>query len=206
VIALSKTELAQRWQHKRRGLAERQRQLLKSPQDEDPLAALRRLKRARQLALRMDALSGWIAAVADPRAAPPDALPEVERADAAVLDTTVCLGSSELAALELFAESRQALTGVGFAAVRLAAADECRDAALGFVFHGSWRHPRPSDTGLEVRDVTGSLSVWHNGTAIGSSTSLAGHGVAQSAERAEREAIEQLSNQMARTIRNLLGR
>lgn len=206
VIALSKAELAQRWQHKRRGLAERQRQLLEPPRDEDPLAALRRLRRARELALRMNALSGWIVAIADPRGAPPDALAEVERAEAAVLATTVCLGSTELAALELFAESRQALSNVGFGAVRLASANDCRAAALGFVFNGNWRAPRPSDTGLEVRDVAGSLSVWRNAVAIGSSTSVAGHGVAQSAERAEREALEQVSKQMARTILNLLGR
>jgi hypothetical protein len=206
LIALPRAELAQGWRRKWEGLAGRERPLLEAPAGEDPLAALRRLKRARELALRMDALSGWIAAVTDPRRAPPDALVEVERAESAVLATSVCLGSSDVAAGAVFAKSRQTLSSAGFAAARLAGAHDCESVALGFVFSGSWQPLRPSETGLQVRDIAGSLAVWRDGGVIGASTSVNGHGVAQTAERAEREALDQLSEQVARTIVGLLGR
>jgi hypothetical protein len=171
----------------------------------NPLENLRAAGQVVPVASNLDDTSSLIAAVGGAGAAPSPALPgAVARRAAAIRRISICFvtSSTELRPNVVFERARAALTGMGISSVAIAAEKSCTSDALAILLDVSWSMRENAE--LRVATIDGSLSLRVGEKTVGGSRGLVGRGLARDADRARRDAEEQLGKAVALALQDAL--
>jgi hypothetical protein len=218
LVAIPRNDAGARLRRAWRARAEEVNSLVRQASEADPLTALTALQGARQAAAVQDDLADLIGAIEGQASAPAPAMPAVAaRREDFVKRQLVCLTSScrELPPERTFAAATRSLAAGGFRHVRMAATCGPGELTVAFsartkestgpaIFPDGVGGVEGGPTHLVTVDVSGELVVEAGRGGIRRAVSVAARGVAESSDRAWREAGADVVTAADRAMRQLL--